>query len=151
MKKNLILRDVFSPVYEFENNFEKMVKNFFKDDLFGGLDLSNSLNNSDLEIYEDKENYYLETDMPGIDKKDISIEINKGHLKIEAERKSEEEKKDKKYYRMYRSYGKIVKTIPLPENTDTTKIDATMKDGILKLSIPKREIGEEDIKKIEIH
>ena len=48
MKKNLILRDVFSPVYEFENNFEKMVKNFFKDDLFGGLDLSNSLNNSDL-------------------------------------------------------------------------------------------------------
>jgi len=74
--------------------------------------------------------------------------VDSGVLTIRGERKQEKEKKDKKFHRIERYYGSFVRSFTLPDNVDETKIEATFKDGMLNLQIPK--IEEAKPKAIEV-
>ena len=98
------------------------------------------------DIYEKDNVYYVEADIPGYDKNDIKIEFNKGSLNIIAEVKKETTEHDKKYLRRERNYyGKVERSFYLGE-VDEDAIEATFNNGILKISIPKKQ--EEETKKI---
>lgn len=98
------------------------------------------------DIYEKDNVYYVEADIPGYDKNDIKIEFNKGSLNIIAEVKKEPTEHDKKYLRRERKYyGKVERSFYLGE-VDEDAIEATFNNGILKISIPKKQ--EEETKKI---
>ena len=79
-------------------------------------------------------------DVPGFDKKDISIEANDGYLTITAEKNSEDEEKNenKNYIRRERVYGKVERSFYLGD-LDQDKIDAEFKNGILNIVVPKKE------------
>lgn len=97
------------------------------------------------DIYEKDNNINIEMDIPGFNKEDINIEINKGNLVITAE-KNEEENEDKKYLRRERKfYGKYQRSFYLGE-IDEENIEASFENGILKISIPKK--TEEETKKL---
>lgn len=74
--------------------------------------------------------------------------MDSGVLTIRGERKQEKEEKNKKFHRIERYYGSFVRSFTLPENVDETKIEATFKDGMLNLQIPK--IEEAKPKAIEV-
>ena len=74
--------------------------------------------------------------------------MDSGVLTIRGERKQEKEEKDKKFHRIERYYGSFVRSFTLPDNVDETKIEATFKDGMLNLQIPK--IEEAKPKAIEV-
>lgn len=98
------------------------------------------------DIYEKDNVYYVEADIPGYDKNDIKLEFNKGSLSIIAEIKRETTENDKKYLRRERKYyGKIERSFYLGD-VDEEAIEATFNNGILKISIPKRQ--EEETRKI---
>lgn len=98
------------------------------------------------DIYEKDNVYYVEADIPGYDKNDIKLEFNKGSLSIIAEIKKETTENDKKYLRRERKYyGKIERSFYLGD-VDEEAIEATFNNGILKISIPKRQ--EEETRKI---
>lgn len=98
------------------------------------------------DVYEKGNVYYVEADIPGYDKNDIKIEFNKGSLNIIAEVKKETAEHDKKYLRRERKYyGKVERSFYLGE-VDEDAIEATFNNGILKISIPKKQ--EEETKKI---
>lgn len=98
------------------------------------------------DIYEKDNVYYVEADIPGYDKNDIKIEFNRGSLNIIAEVKKEATEHDKKYLRRERKYyGKVERSFYLGE-VDEDAIEATFNNGILKISIPKKQ--EEETKKI---
>lgn len=99
------------------------------------------------DIYEEKGIYHIEADVPGFNKEDINIELNKGNLVITAEHNDEEHEEDeKKYLRRERTfYGKYQRSFYLGE-VDEENIEASFKDGILKISIPKK--PEENTKKM---
>ena len=100
------------------------------------------------DIYEKDNNINIEMDIPGFNKEDINIEINKGNLVVTAE-KNEEENEDKKYLRRERKfYGKYQRSFYLGE-IDEENIEASFENGILKISIPKK-TEEETRKLIEI-
>lgn len=100
------------------------------------------------DIYEKDNNINIEMDIPGFNKEDINIEINKGNLVVTAE-KNEEENEDKKYLRRERKfYGKYQRSFYLGE-IDEENIEASFENGILKISIP-RKTEEETKKLIEI-
>lgn len=101
-----------------------------------------------MDIYEDKEAIKVYVDLPGMKKEDISINVEDNVLTVKGERKFEEENKKKNYYRIERSYGTFRRSFALPNNVDTGKIAANMKDGILTVEIPKKE--EAKPKEIEI-
>jgi len=90
-----------------------------------------------VDMYEDKDNIIVETQLGGIDpeKVDISIENNVLTIKGESEKKSEVE--DKNYYRKEIRRGSFYRSIPLPTKVDGDKASAINEDGMLKISVPK--------------
>lgn len=104
------------------------------------------------DIYEKDGVYHLEMDIPGFDKKDVNIEIDENdYLTITAEKKTEnkEEDKEKNYIRKERSYGKYQRSFYLGD-VDKDKIDASFENGILKITMPKKEEVKSSKKTIEI-
>ena len=90
------------------------------------------------DIYEKDGLYNIEMDIPGYDKKDITIENNDNYLTITAEKKDEENVEEKNYIRRERVYGKYQRSFYLGD-LDSENIKANFKDGMLKISIPKKE------------
>ncbi len=95
--------------------------------------------------------YLLEADLPGFKKEDINVNLENNYLTISAERKVENEEKDKKgrYIRCERSYGSFTRSFDVSD-VDTDKITASYEDGVLKLTMPKKEKTLPASKKLEI-
>jgi HSP20 family protein len=94
--------------------------------------------------------YYIEVELPGVKKEDINIDVNEDTLTISGERKIKEEHKDDNFYKVESVYGKFERSFSLPEDVDTDKIEATSKNGVLEIKIPKVQKVEKAPKKIEI-
>ena len=94
--------------------------------------------------------YYIEVDLPGVKKEDISIDVKDNVLTISGERKIEEERKEDDFYRVESVYGKFERSFSLPEDVDADKIEAEAKDGVLTVKIPKAQSVDKAPKKIEI-
>ena len=92
-----------------------------------------------IDVVEEKEQYVLKADLPGINKEDIKVSVENGVLTIEGERKSEAEHKDKQIHRIERSYGQFVRSLNVGTHVDTARIRANYKDGVLELIVPKTE------------
>ena len=102
-----------------------------------------------VDIYEEDNGVALKAELPGIDKKDISIDVKDRVLTLSGERSTEDETKEKNFYRRERTYGKFHRVFTLPEGVNASDIKADFKDGVLKVHIPKAEV--EEPKKITIH
>lgn len=109
------------------------------------LDRNVSIPNAN--IYENEKDYKIKLAVPGLEKKDMKIEVDNGILTISGEK--EEEKKEEKgnYRRREFTYNSFCRSFTLPENSLPDKIDAKYENGILNLSIPKKEITVQKPKK----
>ena len=94
--------------------------------------------------------YYIEVELPGVKKEDINIDVNEDTLTISGERKIQEEHKDDTFYKVESVYGKFERSFSLPEDADIEHIEATSKNGVLEIRIPKKQKIEKTPKKIEI-
>ncbi len=103
-----------------------------------------------LDVSGDKEKYDIALDVPGLAESDISIEVSGDILRIKGKKEEKNESKDKQFYRIERHYGSFERTLSLPKDVNTDNISATLKDGILKLAIPRVKTLDPDIKKIAI-
>ena len=94
--------------------------------------------------------YHIEVDLPGVNKKDIHVDLKDDVLTISGERKIKNEVKKKDYYKMESSYGKFQRSFTLPDNADSENIKANCEEGMLEVVIPKLKKIDKDVKKIEI-
>ena len=103
------------------------------------------------DIKDNGNEYLLEADLPGFKKEYIDVNLENNYLTIKAERKDENEEKDKKgrYIRCERSYGSCVRSFDVSD-VDTDKITASYEDGVLKINMPKKENALPTAKKLEI-
>jgi len=83
--------------------------------------------------------YLIKTDLPGLTKEDINVNIEDGIMTISGEKKRETEKKDKHYSRYERSYGKFSRSFSLPNNVDSKKVEAKYHNGVLEVTLIKTE------------
>jgi HSP20 family protein len=124
--------------------------NIFDDDFFPGLSNRTSSMPA-VNIKEDDKNYVLDLAVPGIDKKDLKIDINEDVLTISSETKTESEESRDGYKRKEFSYSEFCRSFYIPENVNREKIEANYKDGVLSVSLPKQEEEKNKItRKIEI-
>lgn len=100
------------------------------------------------DISETEKEYVISGEIPGVEPKDLEITLTDGILSIKGEKKQESEEKEENYHRFERRYGSFQRSFRLPENISRDKLDASYKDGILKLTLPKSE--ESEVKKIEV-
>lgn len=94
-----------------------------------------------MNVSESENHYLVSLELPGMETKDIQIELMGNQLQISGERKWEEEKKGKEFHRVESLYGNFSRSLSLPENArmDRESIDATFQKGILEIRIPKVE------------
>jgi HSP20 family protein len=92
-----------------------------------------------VDISEDENEFIVKAEVPGCKAEDIDISVRDNRLTISGEKKKEEEKKEKGYYHSERSYGSFRRDINLASNVDPEKIEATCKNGVLVLKLPKTE------------
>ena len=90
-------------------------------------------------IAETENEFHIELAVPGLKKEDFKINLEKNVLSISAEKKEENIEEGKKYSKKEYSYNSFVRSFTLPETVDHAKIDAQYTDGILKLSVAKKE------------
>ena len=91
-------------------------------------------------VRETEKEYLIELAAPGLTKKDFKIEIDNGVLNISAEKEEEKKNKENGYTRKEYSYSSFSRSFSIPENSKTEKIDAKYEDGVLKITLPKKEI-----------
>ena len=94
--------------------------------------------------------YYIEIDLPGVKKENVSIDVNDNIITISGERKVDDERKNNEFYRVESIYGKFERSFTLPDDVDTDKIEAKMENGVLIVKIPKMQVVDKAPKKIEI-
>lgn len=127
------------------------LKNF--EDKFFSYDKDNNVSNISsfapmVNTREDEKSYYVEIDLPGVRKEDISIDVEKNHLLISGERKFKTETKEEDYYKTESFFGKFQRSFSLPETVDIENIQAKCENGVLEIIIPK--IEPKEAKKIQI-
>jgi HSP20 family protein len=101
-----------------------------------------------IEISETDKAIEISAEMPGLERKDVEISIEDDTLTIRGEKKIEENKKDKNVQLSERSYGVFLRVLQLPPGIDPSSVQATMSNGVLKITIPKP--AKPEPKKIEV-
>ncbi len=136
-----ITRRSFRPFY---------MTDFFNDDFLPVL--SNKSNSVPaVNIREDEKNYVLDFAIPGLDKKDLKIDMNEDILTISSELKNESDENKNGYRRKEFSYSSFSRSFYIPEDVDREKIEAGCKDGVLTVTLPKQEEEKSKVSKtIEI-
>jgi HSP20 family protein len=92
-----------------------------------------------VDITEDEKEYLIKVELPEVKREDVKVMIQDGVLTIQGERKADYEDKGKKYHRTERMHGTFLRSFTLPDDADETKVLAEVKDGVLKVHVPKSE------------
>lgn len=121
--------------------FGSFIDRFFNDDSFGGKALSNF--SPKVDIAETEKEFEIHFHIPGMKKEEIQIDVKDDRITVSGERKMENEKKEKNYHSIESYYGTFSRSFYLPETANVDKVDASYKDGVLQVVIPK------DAKKVQ--
>lgn len=92
-----------------------------------------------IDVFEDKDNWYVKLEAPGMTQKDIKISIEADVLTVQGEKKQEETYKDKNVHRVESRYGSFTRELNLPSTADAARANAAYKDGVLTITFPKKE------------
>jgi HSP20 family protein len=92
-----------------------------------------------VDICETKEAFEVTADLPGFDSKDVDVSVQENTLTIRGERRREEIKENETVHRIEREYGVFERSFSLPRSADSENIQAKYRDGVLSLTVPKRE------------
>jgi len=121
------------------------------EDVFPGFDLSAfnmDISWPRIEISESEKEVQVTAELPGLEEKDIQVELEKGVLAIRGEKKTEMEDKDRLFSERY--YGRFERRIPL-DDIDQDKIDASFKNGVLNVTLPKSPTAQQKVRRIAIN
>jgi HSP20 family protein len=103
-----------------------------------------------LDVSEDEKGFHVSVELPGMSDKDVAVTVTDRVLTIRGEKKEEKEKKDKDVFRQERAYGSFRRTIELPSDIDSSKIEAKFKDGVLTIELPKTKQAQDRVKQIPV-
>ena len=139
-------------VTERKDEIDMLPSKIFFDNFFHDFEPSNRKLHEMMkcDIFEEGNDYVIEVETPGFDKKDIKIELDDGYLRVSAEKSEDEKNSKKKYYRRERhSYTKCERQFYVGDVSDSD-IKAEFRNGVLRLSVPKSEEKKEQKKLINI-
>jgi len=109
------------------------------EEMFGGRSLAHGELAPALDIHESETEYVVSVELPGVRKEDVSVEVTEGALSIRGEKTSGKEEKKERSRWVERVYGSFHRSFTLPANVSSDRIDASFKEGVLTVRIPKVE------------
>jgi len=145
-----VRRGEYDPFRDFQGEMNRLFDEFLGDfplaTRTGGVALAPDVFNPRVDVSETDKDVSVSAELPGMDEKDITVEMDDAAITIRGEKKQEKEEKGKNWYRREQSYGSFHRSIPLPASVDGAKAHATFKKGLLSITVPKRE-GEQPKRK----
>lgn len=150
--------DLFWPLHrEMDRLFDSAFRSFGLSPMQPGLlDATQRLSDRlpafkpQLDVSGDDDRYEITLDLPGMKQDDIQVEVQDRTLTIKGEKETKTERDDREYFSVERSFGSFQRTLALPEDASANDIQASMKDGVLTLTVPREAIVDKDVKRIEI-
>jgi HSP20 family protein len=103
-----------------------------------------------VDIFETENELVLKADVPDVSQKDIDVRVENQTLTISGERSFEQDQNSKGYHRIERSYGSFVRSFAVPPTVDTEKVAPEYKNGVLTVSLPKKEAAKPRQVKVEV-
>ena len=103
-----------------------------------------------MDLVEKDKEYEITAELPGIDEKNVEVQVSNGNLTIKGEKREEKEEKKKDYYLQERHFGSFERTFGVPEGVDADKIEANFKKGVLTVTLPKKADAQKPAKKIDV-
>ncbi len=128
------------------------------DDFFSGFDVTPrsfagkgfGAFSPSVDVKESEGEFTIRAELPGVEEKDIEVTVTGDSVTIKGEKNEEKEDKGESYYYMERSYGSFNRVIPLSAETDADKAQASFKNGVLNITIPKSQAAKEKGTKVPI-
>jgi HSP20 family protein len=119
-----------------DSGFDQLLRLLDGETVAGSADFAPAL-----DVRETKDAYTVQVDLPGVDKKDIQVKVEEGVLTVAGSRKAEhqEEAQDKTWHRVERRWGSFERSLRLGEGADAANVAAEYKDGVLSVTVPKKE------------
>jgi len=136
----------FHPVAQLQNEMDQLVSSFFGSGQASRMPLARTF--PPLNVWEDAENLFAESEIPGLKSEDLDITVVGSDLTIRGSRGGEA-REGAIYHRRERGYGEFNRVLRLPIEVDADKVEATLKDGVLLIKLPKAESAKP--KKIKVH
>ena len=103
-----------------------------------------------VDMFEEGDNLVIKAELPGMKKEDINVDLKDDVITISGEKKSEEKTERKDYHRVERSFGSFTRRLQLPVEIKADKVEASFKDGVLVIRMPKSEAAKQNAKKIAV-
>lgn len=103
-----------------------------------------------VDIYENENELVFKADIPDIDPKEVGIQLENGTLTLKGERKFEQNATNKGFHRIERGYGVFTRAFSLPDTVDPEKVKADYKNGVLTVTVPKKEVAKPKTINVEI-
>ena len=127
----------FNPFDDLRRLEARFFEPFFRFPVFGE-EMQATVWNPPVDVLEEGDRIFVKVEVPGVDEKDLKVTFEDGLLTITGERQFER-KDDRNYHRIERAYGTFTRTFSLPRSVDATQIVAEYRNGVLEISIPKKE------------
>ena len=133
-----IFDDFMRPFEDFMKPFDEFIEPLFPRSMSS---LFSDLNTREpsFDIQDRGDKFIVTAELPGFGKDDVEVRVNPASLELKAEKKSDEERKEKEGTQSRRSYSYFHRYLTLPESVVTEKVEGTMKNGVLELKLPKKE------------
>ena len=103
-----------------------------------------------VDVKEQENDVVVSAELPGLDLKDVNVEVTQDSVRIAGEKKQETEKEEKGYYHRESSFGSFERVIDLPTEVDEDKAEAEFSKGVLTIKLPKSEQARSKRKKVEV-
>ena len=137
---------------QFRRSFDDLMSPFYP---FAGITTTPlsqlPTRSSIVDLVDDGDQYTIYAELPGFSKDQVDVKVNKDGLIIRAEQKAETEQKNKNYLHRERAYSAFERVVEFPDEVNPQKVEGTMKDGILQLTIAKKEPKpEERLTKVQL-
>jgi HSP20 family protein len=148
---NITRRNPFGELVTFQDRLNQLLNQPFGplERFVSGAELTATNFVPAVDVYEDEHSITLSAELPGINEKDVAISLENGVLTISGERKMENEENKENFHRIERSYGRFIRTFTLPPTVDPENVKAEFNNGVLRVTLAKREEAKPKQIKIE--
>jgi HSP20 family protein len=143
-----------SPFQAMQRDMDRFFGDFFGGEFglspWSGFGESLGAFSPQVDVKETDQEIKVLAELPGLDEKDVEVSLNRDRLTISGEKKQETEDKGENYYRMERSYGAFKRSIPLTTEVEADKVEASFKNGVLTVTLPKTAEAQRQTKRIPV-
>ena len=130
--------------------FDHLFDAFFGEDSRLPVLAGNAAFTPRIDVKEEDASYEIAAELPGLEEKDIEISVSDGSLVLRGEKSDAKEEKEGKYYRQERIYGRFERTFHLPDGVEADAIKAKFKNGVLAITLPKKEEAKSVVRQVEV-